>query len=215
MTARLRTPMHQPLRGIKIHRAPEVAHQPSPRAVWLMSLREAQVRETRRQAELSATLDGLREQAARLPAVVDHKLGAVAALATEIGLTVAREVVGQAVQQGVIDPAPAVRRCLEEASVGLTGTKLEIRLHPEDLSLVMTELEGDPLLRDKVECATFVPDPGLSRAAVRIDTESGRLKYECGEVLDRISQEVRGSLAEVDWGALTTPSSVPDASDDA
>jgi len=196
----LRILVKQPLQGIRIHRVPTAGETAAPRAIWLMSLREAQVREVERHNELVSTLDAIRHAAERLPGVVARSLDSVVSMATEIGLAVAREIVGEAVIRGAVDPTPTVRRCLEEAVVGLTGAQLEVRLHPEDLSQVMTELEGESALRSRVEQTRFIPDPTLSRSAVRIDTDTGRLRYDCAEVLARISDEVRGAMAQSAWG---------------
>jgi flagellar biosynthesis/type III secretory pathway protein FliH len=164
------------------------------RTAWLLELREASEREQRRHQELRACLQGLGRAAAALPDLVARRLQEVAELATEIGLAVAGEVVGEALGRGLVDPTPTVRRCLEQAVSGLTGSGLEVRLHPEDLSAVMAELDRDQALRSGVERTHFVPDPSLARAAVRIETDAGRLLYDHREVLRRIGDDVRKEL---------------------
>ncbi len=197
MTERLQMPMQRRLRGLRMHRVPENESDPSanPRAVWLLRLRERAVEEARGRAELSATLTNLQHTLATLPQIVQQNLQDVAGLAAEIGLRVAEEVVGEALERGLVDPTPTVKRCLEEATMGLADPELEVRLHPEDLSLVVTELDRDPAMRQCVERTHFTPDGSMPRAAVRVDTSAGHLVYDHREVLARMSEEVRKAVA--------------------
>lgn len=200
MTERLVITVTRPIAGLRVYRVPTAQEKRDPRAAWLLGLREAQVREAERHAELLRCLDALQQHAGQIPEAVQRNLDQVISMATEIGLAVAREVVGEAVERGAVDPLPAVRRCVEESVAGLSGGKIDVRLHPEDLSIVVDEIQQEPSLRSKAGSIEFVPDPGLQRGSVHIDSPSGTLRYECAEVLDRISRDVRQSMAEVQWG---------------
>ena len=204
MTATARVPLHRPLCALRLRTLPARGRPTAdPRAAWLLGLPDVAAREARRDAELAATLAALRAALSRVPAQIEESLAQVAALATEIGLAVAEEVLREALDRGAIDLTPTVRRCLDEATVGLTGAELEVRLHPEDLSHVMAELCRDPALREQIARARFIPDLAMPRAAVRIDTGAGRLRYDHREVLARVAREVRAAVASEQLTVVT------------
>lgn len=198
MTARLRVPLPVPLRALRVHRTPRSAHDPDadPRAMWFLELRELAVQRVRRHAELSACVTELRQLLGVVPGMVRQNLTEVAALSTEIGLAVAREVIGDAIERGAIDPTPVVKRCLEDAVAGLGETQLQVRVHPEDLALVVSQMESAPDLGGGIEGVAFHPDPTLPRGAVRVDTAAGRLLYDPREVLARLADELRRTMAD-------------------
>jgi flagellar biosynthesis/type III secretory pathway protein FliH len=199
-------PLHRPLRELRLRTLPAPGQAATdPRAAWLLGLPDVAAREARREAELAATLAALRAELARVPAQIEANLAQAAGLATEIGLAVAEEVLCAALDRGTIDLTPTVRRCLEEATVGLTDAQIELRLHPEDLSHVMAELGRDPALREQIARARFIPDLSMPRAAVRIDTGAGRLRYDQREVLARIAREVRAAVAGAELHAVARP----------
>ena len=112
-------------------------------------------------------------------------------MATELGLAIAREVVGVAVEEGLLDPSETVLRCLRQIVQGGTESGLRIELSPEDLNSVIANLEASPELKDVVRDVEFVANPALDRACVEISTRRGRMVYDPSEVLDRICDEIR------------------------
>jgi flagellar biosynthesis/type III secretory pathway protein FliH len=211
----LKMPMHRRLQGVRLYALPRstaaaVRDEREARSFWLLSLREAAVRDALRHAELEACFDALRTAIERIPQQVEANLQATTSLAVEIGLAVAREVVGDVLDQGLLDPWPAVRRCLDEVTE--SATSVQIRLHPEDLGQVMSELEKNPAVRERVSGARFVPDPALGRAAVRIDTDTGQLRYDHREVLLRVSDQLRAAVVQARGPGLRDAAETPEAS---
>ena len=203
MISDLQVPMARPLRGLRVHAVvSEEDRERSPRSFWLLSLREAAVRDAMRHTEVMTTLDSFQDAVAQLPGMVRQNLEGVSALATELGLAVAREIVGEAIHRGAIDPSSTVLRCLEDMTTNLSGEDIEVRTHPEDLSQVLAEVDRDSALKAKLEHSRFLPDPGLARGAVRIHTRIGSLTYDHREVLTRVSNEVRAAVADGDWDSV-------------
>ena len=64
-----------------------------------------------RQAVISMAAS-IQQTVGRIPALVEDNLRAVSSLATELGLTIAREIVGKAAEDGLLDPSQVVLRCL-------------------------------------------------------------------------------------------------------
>jgi len=185
-----------PIVGIRLHSPrPDAAGRPAPESTWLLSLGERE----RQRAAAAAALRGLIEvaqQAVRqLPQAVAARLDEVAALAVALGLAVAREVVGAALDRGAVDPTPTVARCLRDCVHGSSRADLVVRLHPADLELVRAGLAALPGADDEAAAARFVADPALGRGAVRAETETGRLRYDPREVLERIAAEVRREVS--------------------
>ena len=187
-----------PVRGLRVHRTPEhgAVREGHERAVWLLQLREVAVQRLHRHEALTCCLSAVRSALENLPVQVAETLEKVTSAAVEIGLTVAREMIGEALDRGLVDPTPIVRRCLDDAVVGLTDARIMVHLHPEDLSLVISQLDKDPATNADAAQCDFTPDPTLARGAVRVDTAAGRLVYDQREVLERIAGEMRRVGAE-------------------
>jgi flagellar biosynthesis/type III secretory pathway protein FliH len=126
-----------------------------------------------------------------VPQQVGQRLDEVAAIAVELGLALAREIVGSALDRGLVDPTPTVVRCLRDCVHGSGKADLVVRLHPLDLEGVQQQLAGMSELQDEVGSARFVADKSVPRGGVRAETGAGRLLYDPSEVLERISAEVR------------------------
>jgi len=186
MTATLKVPFTEDLAGLRMHRAvaPEEADG---RVKWLLSLHE---REQQRQAlhSLAVTTTQCLEA---LPLRVGERLDEIAALSVELGIAIAREIVGDSLDRGHVDPTPTVARCLRDCVHGRSPADLVVRLHPEDVAIVQKNLAEDASLQEQFQLCKFVGDPEIQRGAVRAETESGRLRYDPREALERVSDEVR------------------------
>ena len=153
--------------------APDVAKQ----------LLDLKVREQARLAAESALRD--------LPAQVDGRLEQVARISVELGLAIAREIVGAALDKGFVDPTPTVVRCLRDCVHGSSKADLVVRLNPQDLAGVQERLADHPELQAEIAQARFVADATVARGGVRAETGAGRLLYDPKDALARVCDEVR------------------------
>ena len=178
--------------GLRLHSKATAASSPRGEQVaWLLSL---VAREEQRLAEAAALQEfatAAKQAIAAIPQAVSARLDEVAALAIELGLAVAREIVGNALERGFHDPTATVARCLRDCVHGSSRADLVIRLHPADLELVQQNVALITELRDEVAAARFVGDAAIKRGAVRAETEAGRLRYDPREALERVANEVR------------------------
>jgi hypothetical protein len=192
MSSIARLALAEDVRGLRLHDPkPAAGVARSPRLARLLDVRERSERERQQHAALVQTLGAIGAALERLPRQVAESLRGVEAIAVELGLTVAREVVGSCLERGLVDPAPIVARCLRAAVAGVETATLVIALHPSDLPLVLNAVESDPELRSAASGCSFEPDPRLARGAVRVGSEAGRMLYDPREVLERIADEVR------------------------
>lgn len=195
MTAVLRMKLPQPVRALKLHTMPRAEAPASARAETLFGLREqADQQAADRQLVLSC-VEQISQGLGQVPGMVAQNLEEVSALVTELGLAVAREVVGAAVDQGLVDTTAVVLRCLSNSVQGVQESGMRIQLAPDDLSPVLEELSRHPEVEEQVAQVEFVPNPHLSRGSAQVDTGSGRLVYDPQEVLTRIADEVRREAA--------------------
>ena len=158
---------------------------------WLLSLAERAERQAAERQALQTTLTAIQRSLAAVPGAVHGRLEQIAQLAVELGLHVAREIVGHALDHGLVDPTPTVLRCLQDCVHGSDRGDLVVHLHPEDLALVLDRLARQPELQDQIAAAKFVSDPALGRGAVRAETGAGRLRYDPQQALERVAAEVR------------------------
>lgn len=203
MTARIALPLREPLRSVRVHRANRAtgaaAAAPTDVATRLLGHREREARVT---ADREATLVAAKSVASTLVAAlstvdrtVATRLDEVAALATEIGLAVAREIVGAALDAGLVDPSPFVARCLRDCVQDGGTTRVVVHLAPADLSTVLTGIEADADLAASLSRVDFQADRRAARGTVRVETAAGRLAYDPHEVLARIASEVRKAMS--------------------
>lgn len=186
------TAVAQPIRAIRL--LPRHVRPGTPQAAAVASLLDLGAREARREAEgklVERLVAAAQRTVAELPTQVAARLDEVAALAVELGLGIAREVVGAALDKGLVDPTPTVVRCLRDCVHGAQPRDLVVRLHPEDLALVQQRLQGMAEVADEVAAARFVADPSIPRGGVRAETDTGRLRYDPREALERVAAEVR------------------------
>lgn len=173
---------------------PRHARPGTPQAQAVATLLDLDVRERARQDEsrrVAALAQTAQQAIGALSQQVGQRLDEVAALAVELGLAVAREIVGAALDRGLVDPTPTVARCLRDCVHGASPNDLVVRLHPEDLGLVQQRLAAFAELGEEVAAARFVADPTIPRGGVRAETEIGRLRYDPREALERMAAEVR------------------------
>lgn len=157
-------------------------------------LLDLQQREQQRREALQALREfatGCGRTVSALPTQIEKRLDEVAGLAVELGLALAREIVGVAIEQGLADPLPTVVRCLRDCVHGVDRADLVVRVHPEDLAGVQRGLDAMPELRSEFADARLVGDPAVPRGGVLAETGAGRLRYTPMEVLSRICAEVR------------------------
>ena len=192
MTSTTTVPFTAPLVGIRLHARRQSGGVPEAGpAARLLDLKE---REAQRLQATKAVLELARLMARTVDAVpqqVGQRLDEVAGIAVELGLSLAREIVGSALERGLADPTPTVVRCLRDCVHGSSKADLVVRLHPLDLEGVQQQLAGMSELQDEVGSARFVADKSVPRGGVRAETGAGRLLYDPSEVLERISAEVR------------------------
>ena len=192
MTATSSIPVTQRLVGLRLHRRTATGGAPAaPRAQQLLDL---DARSQQREADLAQLRDVLaetRKQLTELPQVVGARVDELAGVAVELGLAIAREVIGAALDQHFVDPTPTVARCLRDCVHGSSDADLVIRLNPEDVAGVKTKIAESPELSREAAAAQFVADASVPSGGVRAETGAGRLHYDPREVLERICEEVR------------------------
>ena len=202
MTQQLKLSMNRPLVGLRAR--PTAASGPAApgdpvtlgdSGEWIFRMRDHLRREVERREAFQTCLEGIDRAVESMVSTVNGRLDDVAALITELGIALAREVLGTAIEKGLADPTATVVRCLRDAVSAADGAT-EVFLAPDDLRAVHDRLQTQPDLQKHVERARFTADPDLERGAVRIETEAGRLLYEPREVLQRISDEVRREISK-------------------
>ncbi len=179
------------VRALRLHGASDRKAPVEGSGGQLFGLQEKGRQDAADRESLLSCIANIEQRLSDIPGHVTENLGQVAALATEIGLAVAREVVGAAADQGLVDTTAVVKRCLDHAVGGAEPSHVRIQLSPDDLSIVLGRLGSDPDVHERMQQIEFVPDPSLSRGHVRVESGSGRLVYDPQEVLSRISEEVR------------------------
>ncbi|HLU39042.1 MAG TPA: FliH/SctL family protein [Planctomycetota bacterium] len=180
-------PMPHAARAVRVLAAPQ--GEPAAAARRLLALRDAAEERHHCRRAVEALAAAIQQALSGLRAEVDARLEQVATSAVELGLAVAREVVGDAIMHGAFDAAGAVRRCLQHAVVGERAA-ITIFVAPSDLERVRGEL-ADALPPG----ASLAADPDLAPASVRVETDAGTVAYDTGEVLRRLCDELRKELA--------------------
>ena len=195
MTQFMKLSLARPLRGLRPRAVPvEEIESSSASVEWIFALRERARDEARRGAAVQTCLEGIERAVASITEMVDRRLDEVAGLATELGLALAKEVVGSALEKDLVDPTPTVRRCLRDLSDG-ADSPIAVFLAPADLDHVLDELANEEDPRERAARARFAADPELNPGSVRVETGAGRLLYDPAEVLARICDEVRREIA--------------------
>jgi len=162
-------------------------------------LLDLEARNLKREADEQVIRDLLAEsqsQVDKVPEVINNRLDEIAGISVELGLAIAREIVGAAIDDGKMDPTPIVARCLRDCVHGSDRGDLVIRLNPEDLAGVKTRLAEMTELDEEIAAARFEADATVPSGGVRAETGAGRLRYNPREVLERICDEVRREASE-------------------
>ncbi|MEC7584282.1 MAG: FliH/SctL family protein [Planctomycetota bacterium] len=177
-------------------RHPKPESEAAEKVRWLVQLGEERKRREVEKQFVTQAAQSIQQGVAGLTATVNERLDQVAGLAVELGLQLARELVGDALDKGLVDPTPTVVRCLRDAVQGSTDDGLTVYLHPDDLGVVLARLGDVPGLTSLVASTDFQADSSLQRGAVRAETGSGRLRYDPDEVFARMADAVRSAAAE-------------------
>ena len=180
----------RPLNGVKLHSLEEESGSEI-ESNWICGVRDKMAQDAALLELLVTTVEHIETATAGIAPQIEANLQSVAALATEIGLAVAREVVGQALTDELLDPSDVVLRCLRQSVQTAGDAPLRIELAPSDLDRVIAALDGHPELRSRIGDVDFVPNPDLGSACVQITTAYGSLVYDPQEVLDRVCEEIR------------------------
>jgi flagellar biosynthesis/type III secretory pathway protein FliH len=163
----------------------------------LLGLRDAAATQGAHDAAVRAAVQGcamaLTTALAQTKTAIEQRLDQVSALATELGLAVAREVVGDALARGHVDPGPILRRCLERATLAGERAELRVAVAPADHALLTAQFAaaGDAQLVG----VHLLADATLPRGVVKVDSGAGSLSYDPREVLERVCAELRKELA--------------------
>jgi len=192
-----RLPVGAPIVALRLH--PRRPAAGAPAAAKVAELLDLGAREARREAEGKLFVDvvaAMKRTIGDVPKAVAARLDEVAAIAVELGLGIAREVVGAAIERGLVDPLPTVVRCLRDCVHGSSSTDLTVRLHPEDLELVKARIAAMPEIADEAASAKFVADPKVPRGGVHAETDAGRLRWDPRSAVTRIADEVRRGVAQ-------------------
>ncbi len=185
--------LERPLQGLRMH-VIKAGAPLEPQAALLFDLQAEAARKEEEQQAFMRCVAGIEAQLNSIPGTVAGQLQDVVSLATELGLALAREIVGDALDRGHLDPSETVINSLRSLVQDPNEGQVEIFVEPQDLSLVIERLGRVPELRAKIENASFTADPNLSRGSVRIETGNGRLLYDPIEALERVCEEVRKAV---------------------
>ena len=197
MTTMSAVPVTSRLVGLRLHtrRGPGGVPE-SGRARQLLDLESRSLKREADEQVMRDLLAESRKQVEAVPGVVGSRLDEIAGISVELGLAIARELVGAAIDDGKVDPTPIVARCLKDCVHGSDRGDLVIKLNPEDLADVKTRLAEMTELDEEVASARFDADATVPSGGVRAETGAGRLRYNPREVLERICDEVRREATE-------------------
>jgi flagellar biosynthesis/type III secretory pathway protein FliH len=195
VTTRVAIALDAPLRGVRLlSRSAPGGGQPAT-VQWLVQLGEVRAQRDAESRALLATAQAVQRALQAVNATVVARLDEIASTVVDLGLAVAREIIGDALERGAVDPTAVVVHCLRDCVHGPEGADLVIHLHPDDLGPVMSRLAAMPELRDQVAAGRIVPDAALARGSVRAETTAGRLRYDPREVFERMADAVRSAAA--------------------
>jgi flagellar biosynthesis/type III secretory pathway protein FliH len=182
--------------GIRLlQRHPRLDAPDASRTAQLLSFGERERQRVAEAQQVAGLVTAVRAAVDELPRIVDERLDQIAALAVELGLQVAREVVGAALDKGLCDPLPFVTRCLRDCLQASAGAPVAVRLHPDDLALVQARLEDERTFAEAGDRVRIVADQTVPRGGVRAETGAGALRYDPREALELITAEVRREVS--------------------
>ena len=189
------------LRALRLHAQSEERRLERQRAQRLSDLAQKADQDASDREAMLSCIEDIERQLRLLPSLVAANLEQVSALATEIGLAVAKEVVGSAVERGLVDITAVVMRCMDHAVGGAGASRVRVQLSPDDLGTVIQYLDEHPDMRERMQQVELLPDTTVERGHVRVETGAGSLFYDPEEVAGRISDELRRADREARGGA--------------
>lgn len=193
-TERSAIALETPLRSVRVlSRSANADEATRGKVKWLVSLGEQKARRDAEIKALQATAQAVQRALQQSQATVAQRAEELAALVVELGLAVAREIVGEAIERGATDPTPTVVHCIRDCVHGANDDDLVVRLHPDDMALVTQRLAAMPDLAEATSKAKFVADATLGRGEVRASTEAGKLRYDPRETFERVAAAVRNA----------------------
>jgi flagellar biosynthesis/type III secretory pathway protein FliH len=196
----LRVELDEPVRAVRLlSRSAAGDAAAAAKAQWLVTLGEARARRLAESQALQTTTQAVQRTLQQLTASVGSRVDQIAAMVVELGLCVAREIVGQALDRGAVDPTATVVHCLRDCVHGPAGADLVVHLHPDDLAPVLAALALHPELQQQIAQCRILPDATLARGAVRAETGAGRLRYDPREVFERVAAAVRAAADGGGW----------------
>lgn len=183
------------LQQLKLLPGPEQRFHPySGRVQALLDLKIADELRLARDQAVTVAAESIARALAELDEQVDQALQQVADLSVELGLAVAREVVGRAAEQGLVDLIPVVKDCLSRIVVAPSDSEVLLKLHPQDQPGIVEHLGERAERAEAVVPVRIVPDPSVERGEVVVETGVGRLSKAPLEVLDRLTETLRQEL---------------------
>ena len=196
MTAVTRLPVPAAIVGLRLHARQPAAESPAAAVVaTLLDLGAKRAEQDAQRRAFAQFVAAMQQAVDAVPSTVAARLDEVAAIAVELGLGIAREVVGAALDKGFVDPTPTVARCLRDCVRGADRGEIVLRLHPQDVDAVRSCLAETGELDEELARARFVADRSVPRGGVCAETDAGRLRYDVRQALERISDEVRREVA--------------------
>ena len=189
------------IRSLRLLPGPDQPYHPlAGRVQALLDLKLKAEREQARDEALQAAALAFRNAVEPLAAHQQANLEQVAALAVELGLEVARQVVGDAADRGRVDLRPVVTDCLQRAVLAPGESQVVVRVHPEDRELLVDALGvSGELAHGPLPCR-FEADGDQPRGSVQVATGVGCLTMDPRDVVQRVAAAVREELA-ADHGA--------------
>ena len=106
MTRTLRLPLRRPLARIRVHPFKQEGGGPIGKAALIYDLKQREADRAAEQQTVSDCLQSIERNLEALPQLVGQNLNAIAAMSTEIGLTLAREIVHDVLERGLQDHVP-------------------------------------------------------------------------------------------------------------
>jgi flagellar biosynthesis/type III secretory pathway protein FliH len=196
MSVVTRLPVQSAIKGLRLHsRQPAAGTPEAGRVTVLLDLGARQAEQDEQLRTAMQFVASMQKAIDALPGTVGARLDEVAALAVELGLAVAREIVGAAIDAGFADPTPTVARCLRDCVHGADRGEITVRMHPDDVEPVRSRLVTMGELDEAVARSRFVADRSVPRGGVTAETDAGRLRYDPRQALERVADEVRREVA--------------------
>lgn len=196
--ARFEVKLRRPLRGVRLHAVPRDLAASVPHVRKLLDLRaDAEARaaaDAATRESVSRCALAVESAIGQLPQIVGARFDEIAGVATELGLALARAVVGELVDARAVDVQQVVRRCLEEIADTPANRVVRIKASPDDLGVLNAAFVEMPDLAARARGAEFVADPHLGQGTVIVETTAGATFYDPRDAIERICNEVAENI---------------------